>query len=144
MTHEVVQLRDEPRKPLLLIDPQRLHEVWPEVKAGLEATKAKLDPAWIVEDIYAAIRAGAATLVMSDEAKGFAVLQKQARPYGWCVLVWVLYAPGELDRIRGSLYGPLEVLAREAGAQKLEMHGRRGWERDGFWQAREVVFTHDL
>ncbi len=141
---EVIELREEKRNPLRFVDPQRLHDVWPEVKAGLEATRAKCASEWLPEDIYLALKTGGAALVMSDEAHGFAVLQRQARPYGACLLVWVLYAPGELETIRRLMYGPLEAVAREAGVQKLEMHGRRGWEQDSFWQRQSTVYTHEV
>ncbi len=110
---------------------------------GLDAIKAKHSPEWIPEDIYTALKANVATLLMADEAEGFLILQKQQRFYGPCVLVWVCYAPGELG-LSAQVYPELERLAREVGATRLEMHGRRGWTRDPFWVERETIYIHEV
>jgi hypothetical protein len=141
---QVIDLPREHPFRLRAIDPAQLHTIWPQVRMGLDAVKAKHDPDWLPEDIYTSLKANAATLLVADEADGFLILQKQQRFYGACVLVWVCYAPGEMSKFSRSVYGELERLAREVGAMRIEMHGRKGWERDPFWTTRETVYIHEV
>ena len=96
---QVIDLPLEHPFRLRAIDPAQLHTIWPQVRAGLEAVKAKHNPDWIPEDIYTSLKANAATLLVADEADGFLILQRQQRFYGPCVLVWVCYAPGEMAQL---------------------------------------------
>ena len=127
---QVIDLPREHPFRLRAIDPAQLHTIWPQVRAGLEAVKAKHNPDWIPE--------------VADEADGFLILQRQQRFYGPCVLVWVCYAPGEMAQFARHVYGELERLAREVGATRIEMHGRKGWERDPFWTTRETIYIHEV
>lgn len=65
----------------ILIHPDGLRSVWPDVRTGL----AKMPPEdWIAEDVYHAIKAGAAALYLAVGDAGFAgfmVLERTTADY---------------------------------------------------------------
>lgn len=127
------------------IAPADLHQHWDSIRVGLEYVRAKTAPEWIPEDIYFAVRRGAATLFVADECDGFLVAQKQERAYGYCLLVWVVYAPGEREQWSPMVYPDIERIARSENCRLIEMHSpRKAWERDPFWVAKETVYIHEV
>jgi hypothetical protein len=127
------------------VSPADLQLHWERIKPGLEVVRAKAAPEWIPEDIYFALKAGTATLLLADECDGFLVVQKQQRAYGACLLIWVAYAPGEREQWGPLIYPDVERVAREVGARRIEMHSpRRGWERDPFWTPKDTVYIHEV
>ena len=113
----------------ILIHPDSLRAVWPDVRAGLE-TMPKDD--WIVEDVYHAIKSGAAALYIGQNDSGFCgflVLQKLLGEFSRDPILhcWLAYNHGE-----GEIYDKaLEFLksqARQMGAKRLTFGSPRpGW-----------------
>ena len=130
---------------LLVVDPGKLHDIWPRIRDGLLKVIEATSPEWIPEDVYDALRNRRATLLVAEDTEWFIVAQQQPRHTGSCLMIWVLYAPGDYKKFAGLVYPELEQLAREIGANRLEMHSpRKGWERDPRWIMRETIFTREV
>lgn len=143
MTDNVVPIAHPFR--LQVVDPARLYEIWPAVRLGLLSVIAKTNADWLPEDVYAALKTKAATLLTTEGSDWFIVAQQQGRAYGSCLFIWVLYAPGDYKRFAARVYPELERLAREIGAVRLEMHSpRRGWQQEPYWSMRETIFIHEV
>lgn len=119
------------------IPPEALHSVWPFVRGGLEAIKARCTEDWIPEDIYAALKAKASQLYVTDG--GFAVVTPQRSPHSGelYLQIWAAYAATQLAYEEGDRL--IEQIARNIGAKKIQIESpRKGWERKGFHPVRTV------
>lgn len=127
-------------RPIAVAD---LPQHWPWVRQGLEELIARFDCDWLPEDVYAAIKAGAAGLSIIGDKAGFIVLQQQQRVRGPCLFVWVIV--GDLAPYEQQLYAELEKVAREIKAPTIEMWSpRTGWGRRGFFKEHSIVYVHEV
>ena len=120
-----------------------LHKHWDWLRAGLERVRAKVATEWIPEDIWQAIRSGAAGVSIIADGAGFIVLQRQERARGPCLFIWVV--EGELAQYEQAMYAELEHVARDMKAPTIEMHSpRKGWAQRGFWMPTNTVYIHEV
>jgi hypothetical protein len=73
-------------KPLVLFEvtPERLQDLWPFLRRGLEDIKRKQKPDWIPESVFAALATGGTQCVIAsrgDRLLGFEVFYKQIKPW---------------------------------------------------------------
>ena len=110
------------------IAPQELHDIWEYVVPGLQACVSQdvLQPR--VEDIYATLRAGAASLYVfreehNDAFIGFVVLQLNPNPWnGHKVLhIWYAHAQNRLD----EAFHAVEDLARKLAIPSITFSSSR-------------------
>ena len=126
-----------------------IRDQWDRVKPGLYWIHSNLNPEWRPEDIYMAVRMGAATLWMDPQVEdGFAILQVKPDAFKdiKALLVWVAYYQGG-DGV--SEYLPeIEKMARDFGCQRVEFWSpRRGFERlaeKAGYKIANVVYARDI
>jgi len=114
---------------ITLIHPDGLRAVWPTVRAGLE-TMPKDD--WIPEDVFHAVKSGAAALYYGTGDKGycgFFVLQRLLGEFSRDPILhcWLAYNHGD-----ASVYEAAEEFmrshAKQIGAKRLTFGSPRpGW-----------------
>lgn len=109
-----------------LIHPQRLRDVWPKVKAGLESMPAD---DWIPEDVYHEIRSGRAALHMFGD--GFLVLQQSHTDYTFLPVlhVWLAYNAAGQD-VYAEGMDLIHATAERMNAHKITFGSPRlGWQK---------------
>lgn len=131
------------------IAPANLVLEWERVRAGLLIVKKATSDDWLPEDVYMAIKTGAATLFVGEDAHGgylgFLVLKVTPTFHGKRLDVWAAYCSGKQPAMR--LYLPkIKELAQRAGAGAIGFSSARPeWAkaapRLGF---RPVQVTYEL
>ena len=109
-----------------LIHPDRLRDVWPQVKAGL-ATMPADD--WIPEDVYHAIRSGTAALHLFGES--FIVFQQDRTEYTRLPVlhIWLAYNAHGQDVIAAG-ESLIRATAERMGAHRITLSSPRlGWSK---------------
>ena len=116
----------------LFVQPKDLHQVWPFVRAGLDAIARRVKPDRLIEDVYATLRAGTSFLTLglcNGVPVGFAVSYFNDLPFSgqrelfvWCT--WTLplreRQPGwDVDGAIRQVLAELIALARQQGAKHL-------------------------
>ena len=122
----------------------RLH--WETIKPGLKKIEATTD-AWIVEDIYLALRTNACTLHIGyeEEYVGFIITQKQDN-YGVVgIHVWAAYSEAHDFNILEAAVTHLHDWAHNVEAKKITFSStRKGWMRQaqklGFKQSPLITY----
>ena len=119
-----------PEKVLLFVHPAEIHAYWPYVRPRLETVAKRSEARWIPEDVYAALKAGTATLhigEVGDEYVGFVVLSPSVDFDGPTLTVWAVYSEESCDVI--ELYdAELVGYARRINARRLTFTSpRNGW-----------------
>jgi hypothetical protein len=109
---------------ILKIRPDQLHIYWPQIRDGIVEIKSRCpQEPWLIEDIYASLRAGWAHLHVGD---GFLVTQDLTEDYTFRPIlhVWLAYSKGgEYDM--GEKY-----LRMIAAGRPIRFHSPRvGWSR---------------
>lgn len=130
-----------PKAPMFtFVNPELLHDIWTWVRPRLERVIEKTgEKGWIPEDIYHAVRSGAAAMATIGQDDGIIVMQKQSRFYGTVLFVWVLEGDN-LDEIQRECFDEARGIARAMGAKKIIQHSpRKGWERVGF-KATHMIY----
>jgi hypothetical protein len=107
------------------VHPQSLHTHWPQIKEGIIEIKSRCpQEPWLIEDVYAALRAGWAQLHIAET--GFIVTQDLTEDYTFRPLlhVWLAYSKGgEHDLAEG-------YLKTVASGRPIRFHSPRvGWSR---------------
>ena len=117
-----------PDRKLEYIAPERLREVWPKIRIGLE--KMRGNEGWLIEDVYHALMLNQATLhlVIVDDYCGFVILQPQ-EGYKKRLHIWLLYNESKHDVM--AIFKPtLEEFARNINATALSFSSpRKGWQK---------------
>lgn len=115
----------------ILIQPDNLRSVWPQVREGLD----KLPPEdWIAEDVYHLVKAGQAALyiAVTDEGiAGFFVLRRLVAEFSKepQLHVWIGYNAGDAD-VFTAAEGFIRHLAQQSGAKRITFASpRKGWMR---------------
>jgi len=114
-----------PDRELTYIQPVHLHDHWEAIKPGLEACR-KRGEAWIVEDVYHAIKSGQSFLYVAS--CGFLVLTPQQSYDGNQLFVWCCYAKSEEDPI-ALFHDQLKEIAHSIGAKRILFGSKRRWDR---------------
>ncbi len=118
---------------LTQVNPAQLHACWPLVRPGLERVRIKARASWLCEDIYCAVRSGAATMhvaYIDRHYAGVLVLAINSDPFTAekSLLVWAAYTCHPLALKAGL--AEVKAMAARAGLRKLIFHSpRRGWSR---------------
>lgn len=115
------------------IHPVRLHEVWNTIVTGLAVVAAKSRVEWWPQDVYAAIKAGVATLhlgKLDGDYAGFMVMTQHIDNDSGkrSLVVWIAYSNrhGLLSEGLAKVY----EMAHAGGFAAVKMHTtRRGWIR---------------
>lgn len=136
---------------LVQVNPVELHSYWPQVKPGLERVRTKARASWLCEDIYSAVRSGAATMhvaYIDQHYAGALVLTINTDPFSAerSLLIWAAYTCHPL--VLGYGLAEVKAMAVRAGLRKLVFHSpRRGWTKrlanDGF-EISEMKFEKVL
>lgn len=136
---------------LTQVNPAELHDWWPLVRPGLERVRMRARASWLCEDIYSAVRGGAATMhvaYIDQHYAGVLVLTINTDPFTAerSLLVWAAYTCHRLALRHGL--SEVEAMAARAGLHKLVFHSpRRGWSRrlaaEGF-EISEMKFERIL
>lgn len=127
----------------------QLYGLWPWVRNGLEAVRAKTAERWLAEEIYSILRVNGAylyTVEVCDDDVGFVIVQQHNDPDGPCLFIWALWIePGVGKTIEDGLYEDLEVLARRIKARRIRMHSpRKGWEQRGFFMPVSTIYEREV
>jgi hypothetical protein len=142
-----MNLADLPRT-LVYVHPGDIHAFWPYVAPRLVKVKQKTEARWIPEDVYAALKANAASLHIAEEGPnyvGFVVLQQRQDYDGKTLWVWVAYSDG--PDVVEKCEPELVAFAKNIGAKRLEFSSPRKWERRlkvlG-WSESHAVFVKEV
>lgn len=114
-----------------LIHPAQLRSVWDAVKRGLESMPAD---DWIAEDVYHAIKSGAATLYVFTEAgafAGFVVLRRLTAEFSGEVIchIWLAYSASNADAYQAA-ESFIKGAAKHMGAARITFSSpRKGWAK---------------
>lgn len=109
-----------------LIHPDRLRDVWPKVRAGLDTMRAD---DWIAEDVYHEIRSGRAALHMYGD--GFIVLQQNLTEFTRLpeLHVWLAYNADGQD-VYDEAIGLIRATAERMKAHRITFGSpRKGWAK---------------
>lgn len=111
------------------VPPERLHEFWPKIQAGLFRVKQRSNDLWILEDVYTALKTGSAHLMCDEHSRGFLIFNLvqdfDSRQH---LHVWCAYGKG-VDPEEGM--EQLEGLAKELNCASITFFSpRRGWARN--------------
>lgn len=117
---------------LRYIHPSHLHDAWEQVKDGLEECRKSEDDDIYMEDIYAAIKYGAATLhlVYADlNYVGFAVLIPRADAYSSEPKLHIWFVHGAMQHA-AEFIAEVEKLAKQMKAERITFQSpHHGFER---------------
>ena len=121
------------------IAPQDLHTVWGFVKCGLETVKRKTGEKWLPEDIYSAIKSGAAQLFTFPD--GFTVLQNLRdewtnEPY---LFIFIMFHMKHED-ISEEIHNNLRQIAHNIGAKSIVFISPRRWERRSGAKIKSITY----
>jgi hypothetical protein len=118
---------------LIQVNAADLHAYWPQVRPGLERVRRKAGGSWICEDIYSAVRSGAATMhvgYIDQRYAGVLVLTVDRDQFTAerSLLIWAAYTCHPLALGHGL--ADVKAMAVRAGLGKVVFHSpRRGWMR---------------
>lgn len=120
---------------LRLIDAKNLAPEWERVRAGLLEVKKATTDDWLPEDVYMALRTGAASLYIGvgqdGEYLGFIVLRLIQTFHGSKVEIWAAYSATSAPAMRTFL-PHIKAVARNAGAGLITfLSAREEWAAAG-------------
>lgn len=117
------------------VEPDRLRDVWEQVKQGLYAVRNHSADAWIVEDIYMALKSNASTLhigYVDGEYKGFLILTPTASYDGPVLHIWATYSAANDFCVFTEGMEQIKAFAKQMKARRITFFSpRKGWERQG-------------
>lgn len=117
----------------VLITPDKLRQAWPTVRASLDEVQSKSPEDWIAEDVYHAVKSGAAALHLAMEGGELAgvlittvtLAEFSGRRF---LHVWVAHNLGDSDVIDAGL-DMLRQMAKASGAEMITFGSKRpGWK----------------
>jgi hypothetical protein len=125
--------------------PVDVRERWDDIKPGLEIIKQRYGVDWRPEDVYHVCLDKETTVLMSDEDKGFIILQDWRNPYNLRkeLIIWIAFTGCEARR----KYLP-DILnqARQNGYSRvLFQTSRDGYDyRKEGWRVKDITYVYDL
>lgn len=104
------------------VPPNEIGYEWELVRAGLLEVKKATSDDWLPEDVYMAIKTGAAALFIGEDQHGdylgFLVLKLVPTYHGKRMDIWAAYCSGKQSAMR--IYLPkIKELAQKAGAGSI-------------------------
>jgi hypothetical protein len=122
------------------IQPVDLHKHWFSVRTGLEVVLEKSFDTWIPEDVYCAIRTGAAQLFLMDG--GFVVMQSNRDQWTneQSLHIWITYHESGGFDVTDEFHSSLRKLADNAGINKITFSSKRRWERKSGAKVKEIIY----
>lgn len=115
---------------LAFVPPAQLRAVWPRVLAGLAEVQAASPEPWWPEDVYHAIKSGAAQLFTAGPS-AWVVVAVDVEPFtGDRVLhLWAGYSEPGTDVLEQAMT-QLQQIAKEAGCIAVRFGStRKGWSK---------------
>lgn len=115
---------------LRYIPPDQLRAVWPRVRAGLEEVLTASPEPWWPEDVYHALKTGAAQLFLAGPVS-WVVSAVDVEPYsGQRVLhLWAAYSAPGADVVEDAMT-QLQQVARASGCTAIRFgSSRKGWSK---------------
>lgn len=115
-----------------LVNPADLRAHWGHLSRSLHAVQKASPEDWIAEDVYHAIKSGAAACHIALNDHGYAgcmvTLLTRTEYSGECELhCWIAHNVGEADVIAEGV-GMLREMAKKAGAKRITFGSSRlGW-----------------
>ena len=120
---------------MILVNPDNLAEIWPDIRKGLEAIIAKTGEEWLPEDVYHDLKQRKSVLYARTGA--FLVL----RADGQALDIWCAYNAAGEDFESGFEW--VKAHARECGFKRLTMTSpRKGWGK--YFSAVSINYRIDL
>lgn len=136
---------------LRLIEPTGLAPVWERVRAGLVDVRAMTTDDWLPEDVYMALRNGAASLYIGEseagEYLGFLVMRLVPTFHGSKVEIWCAHSATTTPLMR-TYFPQIQDIARNCKATRISfMSAREEWaavaRRLGF-KPKQVQYEYSL
>jgi hypothetical protein len=114
---------------LTYIHPDNLHSCWEFVKEGLGRIHDRARDRWLPEDVYAMLKANAASLYLVNERDGFAILQLNKGWDGPELFVFGAYiVPGK--DLMDEAFAEVKEIGRGLGAKRIKFQSKReGWKK---------------
>lgn len=118
----------------VMITPDTLRQHWPRVSESLDAVLAKAPEDWIKEDVYHALKSGAAACHFAVDETGYAGLLITTRRIAEfsgepSLHVWIAHNTGDSDVIEAGL-DLLRKVASAAGFKRITFGSPRlGWSK---------------
>ena len=117
---------------LAYVPPQQLRSAWLAIRPAVEQIRVECAEPWLAEDVYAALKSGAAQLWARQGFDGWVVLQQSPFPYSdeVALLVWLAWSSPGTGEVVAQNTQQLREMARQAGIRTLAFESPRlGWER---------------
>lgn len=131
------------------VNPNNLHDWWPQIREGLEKVKKHGDN-WLVEDVYLSIKHGQSNIhigTVAGDYRGFLVTQQLQGYDGPILHIWACYSSDrkEADLLTlGMAY--IEEWATNIKAKRITFHSpRKGWEKNtlGF-KPVQIIYSKEV
>jgi hypothetical protein len=106
--------------------------LWGWIKEGLEQAQAKCQSGWSVEDVRRDLVLGKAQLFTWGHDDGFCVLERIVLDGVPVLFIRALWGPGDHEACHEAIHADLDRIAKDIGAARIRIQGRRGWARKGF------------
>jgi hypothetical protein len=124
---------------MMAVPPAEVKKHWTGMREALKALTKHGTDGWVVEDIYAFLVSGHATLYVEEGVEGFAIVQLLPNYFGKRLHLWIVH----LDDDPLKFMDDILKLAKEHGADRVTFESpRKGWtrraERLGFQAMRTV------
>lgn len=124
---------------LVAIAPHTVRNYWERIKEGLEVVQKKCVVNWIVEDVYANLKAGSAQLYLSEDS--FAIVYPERMHDGMALHIWIAYSTsGNAVEIYED---QLIAIAKGIGAIRLKLESSRNWEPKGY-EPISTIYHKDI
>jgi hypothetical protein len=87
------------------------------------------------------VSSGKAAMYVCDEPEAVLVvhLDRESWTGDVVVHVWLCHCVGALDQMQDETYALLDELKAKAGATRIVMDGRVGWQKRG-WKIRKIIY----
>jgi hypothetical protein len=113
---------------------ERLRDVWPTVRFGLEKIIDRTgETSWMPEDVYSEIRAGHTKLILGidhSEVKGFLCITPQPAYDGKEANIWAFWLDCPLDDAMPFWGAVKDFCKNQLGCRRVVMlTTRKGWEK---------------
>jgi len=114
---------------LRYIPPEQLRSVWPRVRDGLAKVQEASPEPWWPEDVYHALKTGAAQLFTAgDDALVVTAIDVEPFSGNRTLHLWAGYSEGE--SVVDAAIDQLKRIARESGCTSIRFGStRKGWSK---------------
>lgn len=114
------------------INPAVIHSVWGKVRHGIQTVQQRTAETYLPEDVYHAIKSGAATLhigYLDNEYAGFVVLMPYRDQYTNDMVMhcWIAYSTGA--DVFDLALAEIQQMAKNINAKITFTSPRKAWEK---------------